>query len=85
VTSVEEALRIHTTHAADAMGLPDRGSLEPGRVADFVVLERDPRTVPVDAIPDIAVDYVFVDGRVVYNRPGAEPPRGSRLSAAAAR
>jgi len=72
-------------NAADAMGLPDRGSLEAGNLADFVVLEDDPRAVPVDSIPQIAVDYVFVDGRAVYTRPGAEPWRGSELTAAGPR
>jgi predicted amidohydrolase YtcJ len=82
VLSVEEALRVHTVNAADAMSLPDRGSLEDGNLADFVVLADDPRAVPVDSIPDIAVDYVFVGGRPVYSRAGAQPPRGSNLSPA---
>ena len=85
VTSVEEALRIHTVNAADAMGLSDRGSLEAGNLADFVVLADDPRTVATDLIPDTAVDYVFVGGRPVYIRAGAEPPRGGNLGSAAAR
>jgi predicted amidohydrolase YtcJ len=81
-TTVDQALRMFTISAAKALGVTDRGSLEPGKVADFVVLKDDPRSVSIDSIPDVAVDYVFVDGRVVYSQPGAEPPRGSALSAA---
>jgi predicted amidohydrolase YtcJ len=72
--SVEDALRSYTLHAARAIGAGDtRGSLEPGKVADLVVLDRDPRTVASDSLRDVAVDYVLVDGRIVYARDGAEP------------
>jgi Tol biopolymer transport system component/imidazolonepropionase-like amidohydrolase len=38
-----EALRVATLHPAEALGLErDLGSLEPGKLADFVVLERNP-------------------------------------------
>src|SRR5262249_8782618 len=68
--SVDQALRMFTINAAKAMGVGDRGSIEHGKVADFIVLAEDPREVSVDRIPDVAVDYVFVDGRLVHARPG---------------
>jgi len=37
-----QVLRMSTTDAARAMGRTDIGTLEPGRWADFVVLERNP-------------------------------------------
>jgi predicted amidohydrolase YtcJ len=72
--SVDEALRIHTIGGARVLGEEDRrGSLEPGKLADVIVLARDPRKVPPSEIPDVEVDYVFLGGRCVYTRPGAEP------------
>jgi predicted amidohydrolase YtcJ len=72
---IGDALRMHTTHAAEALGVADRqGSIAPGKDADVIVLDRDPRTVPVDQLPDVKVDFVFVGGRCVYERPGARPP-----------
>jgi N-acetylglucosamine-6-phosphate deacetylase len=40
---LDEASRRTATHAADYLGLPDRGRLQPGAWADFVVLDRDLR------------------------------------------
>jgi predicted amidohydrolase YtcJ len=75
---VEEALLMHTLYAADAVGERERrGSLEPGKVADLIVLDRDPRTVPVDEIPKVNVDFVFSGGELVYTRDGAAPPSRS--------
>jgi hypothetical protein len=39
-----EILRAVTSTAADAIGLPDRGVLQPGRRADLIVVEGDPLT-----------------------------------------
>jgi predicted amidohydrolase YtcJ len=64
---------MHTRGGARVLGEEDqRGSIETGKLADLVVLARDPRGVPADSIPDIEVDYVFLGGRCVYRRPGAE-------------
>jgi predicted amidohydrolase YtcJ len=74
--SVDEALWMHTMGGAKVLGEEDeRGSIEAGKLADLIVLSADPRTVPVDAIRDIDVDFVFLGGRCVYTRPGAEPYR----------
>jgi predicted amidohydrolase YtcJ len=75
--TVEQALRMHTIDAAAVMGLDGtRGSLAPGKVADLVVLSRDPMTVPVDDIPSIAVDAVYLDGSVRFQRGEAWPGGG---------
>jgi predicted amidohydrolase YtcJ len=67
--TVEQALRMHTVDAAAVMGLDTtRGSLAPGKVADLVVLSRDPMTVPVDDIPSIAVDAVYLGGSIRFQR-----------------
>ncbi|MEY8840739.1 amidohydrolase family protein [Cribrihabitans sp. XS_ASV171] len=42
------------------------GSLEPGKLADLVILDKDPRTVDPDTIKDIKVMETWLDGRQVY-------------------
>jgi predicted amidohydrolase YtcJ len=72
--SVDEALWMHTMGGAKVIGHErEKGSLESGKLADVIVLAQDPRTVKPSALADIPVDYVFLGGRCVYRRPGAEP------------
>jgi predicted amidohydrolase YtcJ len=67
--SVDEALRMYTINAAFASFEEDaKGSIDVGKLADFVVLSRDPRSVPPDEIKDIEVEMTFVGGRMVYVR-----------------
>lgn len=47
------------------------GSLEPGKLADFVVLDRDIRENPYAEIADARVDMTFIEGECVY---AADPP-----------
>jgi predicted amidohydrolase YtcJ len=68
--SVLEALRMHTSNAAAVLGEGDRrGSLEPGKDADLLVLDRDPTRCGDDEILDVLVDEVYLAGRSVYRRP----------------
>jgi predicted amidohydrolase YtcJ len=68
----DDALRMHTINAARVLGVErDRGSLEPGKLADAVVLERDPRSIPASELPRTKVDFVFRGGRLVHRRDGA--------------
>lgn len=61
--SVESAIRAQTINAAWAQHEEDElGSLEPGKLADFVILEEDPRAVEPTAISDIAVSETWMDG-----------------------
>ena len=65
--SVDEALRIATLHGARASfeeGL--KGSITAGKLADFVMLERDPHDVDPLAIKDIGIVRTVVGGRTVY-------------------
>lgn len=45
-----------------------KGTLSPGKRADFVILERDPAAVEVDEIPRIRVLATVKDGETVYRR-----------------
>jgi hypothetical protein len=42
-----------------------KGSLEPGKLADFIVLDRDIMTVPESEIPQTRVRMTFLGGRLV--------------------
>jgi predicted amidohydrolase YtcJ len=65
--TARDALALYTTDAAAAMHREDEiGSLEPGKLADFVVLASNPlRTVP-ERIADIPVLATVVDGTPTY-------------------
>jgi hypothetical protein len=65
--SVEQALTLYTRNGAYAGFEEDRkGALEPGKLADFIVVDRDVLTVPVDELKDVKVLQTFVGGRSVY-------------------
>ena len=65
--SVESAIRAITINAAWQCHSEDEiGSLEPGKLADFVVLDQDPRSVEPTAISDIGVSETWMDGRQVF-------------------
>lgn len=62
-----QALRAMTIWAAKAAFEEDlKGSLEPRKVADFVVLEHDLMTAPKNQLPNIKVERTFIDGELVY-------------------
>jgi len=69
--SVDQAIRAHTSDAAWQLRLEDDiGTLEVGKLADLVVLERDPYASDPYQLHAIRVDRTFSDGRLVYVRPG---------------
>jgi len=63
----EEALRAMTIWAARAaFEETNRGSLEPGKWADFVVLDTDLMTAPLEQIPETQVLSTWIGGVPVY-------------------
>lgn len=65
--SVEEALRAYTAGNAYAAFMEDAlGTLEPGRIADLVVLSHNLLEIDPTSIPDVQVLYTIVDGKVVH-------------------
>jgi predicted amidohydrolase YtcJ len=70
--TLEEALDLYTRGSAFAeFAEAEKGTLEPGKLADLVVFARDLFGVPPREILETPVDLTVVGGRVVYERPAA--------------
>lgn len=68
--SVEDALRAYTSGAAYASFEEQiKGTLENGKLADFVLIDRDLTRIPPDSIRSAHIMKTIVGGRVVYERP----------------
>ena len=68
--SRQDALRMKTIWAAQYVGDEEKlGSLQAGKLADLVVLDRDYMTVPEDQISELEVIMTIVGGKVVYSSP----------------
>ncbi len=66
--TVTDAIRCYTMGSAYAEFMEDeKGSITPGKLADFVVLSDDPTWVAPSRIKDITVLMTVVGGRVVYS------------------
>jgi len=69
--TLDQALRGITINAAHAMHQDAvTGSLERGKLADLIVLDRDVSAIPPDAISETSVELTMVGGRVVYGSAG---------------
>lgn len=68
VVSVMEAIRAYTRTSAYALFEEERrGSVEPGKMADLIVLDRNILAVPVGEIKDSRVVLTVKDGKIVFN------------------
>ncbi len=65
----EQMIRFYTINCARAL-FQDKyvGSLEKGKLADFIILDTDLLTCPADAIRDAKVLRTYMDGRLVFQR-----------------
>ncbi|HEY2416025.1 MAG TPA: amidohydrolase [Pirellulaceae bacterium] len=62
----EQAIRFYTANNAYVVFLDEVGSLEAGKLADLVVLDRDLLTCPVDDIKDAKVLTTYIGGKQVF-------------------
>ena len=67
-TSIAAALKAYTTSAASIGGESRFGTLQKGKLADFILLDKNPLTIPVNEIIEIKVLKTFVDGKEVWSR-----------------
>jgi predicted amidohydrolase YtcJ len=68
--SVDEAIKVWTLDGAYATFEENiKGSITPGKLADFVVLQKDPRKVQPNTIKDIVLEATYVGGDKVYTAP----------------
>ncbi len=64
-----EALKMYTQDAAKATSEERiKGSIEPGKLADLVVLSSDPTKLPANEMKDIEVEMTILDGEVVWDK-----------------
>ncbi|MHA1427946.1 MAG: amidohydrolase [Candidatus Helarchaeota archaeon] len=67
--TVAEALRMFTYNAAYALGQENsKGSLEPEKLANFLILSQNPLTAPIDKLADIQVLTTYHRGKLIYQK-----------------
>jgi predicted amidohydrolase YtcJ len=64
-----EAIRAYTIDGAHSAWEEEiKGSIEPGKLADLVVVDRDPLTIPTDDLKNVQAIITIVGGKVAYRR-----------------
>jgi len=67
--TLDEAIQMWTTNAAYITFAEDKkGSLDCGKLADFIVISHDPYDLPLEDINKIEVEKTFVGGEMVWNK-----------------
>jgi len=68
--SREQATRFYTINNAFLLRWQDNiGSLEEGKAADFVIIDRDILNCPLDDIKETGVLKTYLSGKLIYERP----------------
>ena len=69
--TLEQAVWGYTRGGIECLGFdwPDKlGSIEEGKLADFIVIDRNIFEVPIEEVKDTNVDLTVVGGKVVFDR-----------------
>ncbi len=67
--TVDEALRMFTLHGAiGSFEESIKGSITPGKLADLIVIDRDPRTIEPEELHTVQNDLTMIGGRIVVER-----------------
>ena len=78
--TLEEALRGYTIEAAYAeFEEKNKGSIEQGKLADLVVISKDPSKIAPSELLRITVLKTFVNGKLVYSSKAAQPGVSARV------
>lgn len=65
----EEALRLYTSNNAFLLkSEKNTGSLEPGKLADIILVDRDPLTCPIDDLVQTQVLKTWLGGKLVFEK-----------------
>jgi predicted amidohydrolase YtcJ len=68
--SREQAIRFYTANNAYVVFLDDQvGTLEPGKLADLIILDRDLLTCPIEDLKETQVLATYLSGRQVHPKP----------------
>ena len=71
--TLPEAIEAYTMGSAYAeFQEKDKGSIRPGKLADFVILSDNIFAIPADAIRNVKVETTVIGGRVVFGRAPAQ-------------
>ena len=75
--SVLEAIRLFTINGARfAFEEDQKGSIEPGKAADLVILSEDPRTVDPERIAKISIEMTLVNGKIAFRKENTDLAMG---------
>ncbi len=67
--TIEEAIYAYTMGSAYAEGKEKiKGSIEPGKLADFIVVDKNPLQISTDELDSINIEATYVDGKCLYYR-----------------
>ncbi|MDQ3778964.1 MAG: amidohydrolase [Chloroflexota bacterium] len=67
--TIDEAIQMFTHNGAYASFEEQiKGTITAGKLADLVVLDRDPRTIPAEDLPSLKIDVTVSDGQIVFER-----------------
>jgi len=78
--TLEEALRGYTIEAAYAeFEEKNKGSIEQGKLADLIVISKDPTKIAPSELLRITVLKTFVNGKLVYSSKAAQPGVSARV------
>ncbi|QTH23089.1 amidohydrolase [Rhizorhabdus wittichii] len=68
--TLKEAIDIFTINAARQLGMADKlGTIEPGKIADLIILDRNPFKIPATDVHNVVVTQVIIDGKTAYQHP----------------